>query len=351
MADPLILDLASIFIMHSAFETVLNDVAGLIEDHDDSLEACNLCITGPAGVGKTQLIKELEKRFPRVKDAVRVVPMSGVEHVSDEIPLLTLDMPPQPTASKLARRMLRLLGDPFYHLGKNDFLTDRVQILARACKVKVVIIDEAQRAVDRDGTVRGEELADWLKEQYNQLNISFFLVGMGRVRHLLDFDDQIDRRWDNEIVIPPYEWGDDGHEDIDSRVQFVTLLATYAEVSPLPFCDKIDVCEEDTARRFYYASRGVLGHLRKLLLAAARIAREQGDTKLTIESLRRGYDRAFRKEKLHESLINPWGADWDGRLPPPLRDHTVLLHPKNRKKRRPRKSERKAALAAALAKR
>jgi hypothetical protein len=350
MADPRILDLGSIFIMHSAFETVLKGVTKRIEDHDDSLEACNFCITGPAGVGKTELIKQLQKRFPRIKDALRVVPLSGIEYISDEIPLLALEMPSQPTAIKLARRMLKLLGDPFYHLGKNDFLTDRIQILARACGVKAVIIDEAQRAVDRDGTVRGEDLADWLKEQHNDLNVSFLLVGMGRVRHLLDFDDQIDRRWDNEIVIPPYEWGDDNRENISSRVQFVTLLATYAKVSPLPFSDEIDVCEEDTAKRFYYASRGVLGLLRKLLLAAASIAVEQRDSSITMESLRCGYDQVFRKEKLHESLINPWDSDWDGRLPPPLRDHTVLLRPKNRRKRRPCKSERKAALTAALTK-
>lgn len=345
-------DLDSIFIEHPAFETIMEEILQLVSEQEYLSEAPNLCITGPAGIGKSTLIKKLVNRLPRQKSANRVQLRNGSEQVCDDIPLLSLEMPPQPTANELARRMLQTIGDPFWYRGSRGALTDRFQTLARACGVKAVIIDEAQRAIDRNGVVFGEDLVEWLKEQHSALNVCVLLVGMGRVRYLLDHDDQVDRRWLEELEIPPYDWDAESDEGGSGRLYFFALLNAYQRELPVPLAKAIDLDDELVVKRFYYVSRGVIGLLKKLMLRATKIAINQGDSELTADTFRKAFDQAFRKEKLHEKLINPWGPAWDNRLPPRLRDHTALLHPKARRNRnrQARKSERRTEIISVLTK-
>ncbi|MBM1170605.1 TniB family NTP-binding protein [Microvirga arabica] len=351
-SEEIIGELDSIFVEHPAFQDVVDDVIATIGLHGKLREAPNLFITGPSGIGKTTLVEKVAESFPRVVNGRQVNLLSGIEAECDSVPLLCVDMPSQPTANSLARVLLEHLGDGFWRRGGRDDLNTRLVLYTRACGVRGIIIDEAQRAVDRDGVVRREDLAEWLKEIHSQINVSFILLGMGRVRHLFDHDDQIDRRWDEEIQMPPYLWGEDPKEDTDpvpeSRLFFIALLVAFKEQSPLPYAPEIDVLNEDEAKKFYYASRGVVGLLKKLLLRAMWIATRDGDEIVSADLLRRAFDKAFRKEKLHEKLINPWGLEWDGRMPPPVRDHTLLNQPKRKGKKK--KSERRAELTTALTK-
>jgi hypothetical protein len=148
----------------------------------------------------------------------------------------------------------------------------------------------------------------------------------------------------------PYDWGSQEEDEPLSRLHFIALLVAYKNASPIPFSADLDVEDDAVALRFYYAARGVMGLLKKLLLRAIRFAEQDKATVIAPDILKRAYERAFRKEKQHESLINPWGPHWDGRQPPVLRDHTVLLRPqKKRRSRRPKK-ERRAELNNALTK-
>ncbi|WP_201859372.1 ATP-binding protein [Microvirga soli] len=353
-SDDILGELDSIFIEHPAFEDVVEEVIATIGLHGKVREAPNLFITGPSGIGKTTLVTKIEENFPRVVDGRRVNLPGGLEAVCDSVPLLCIDMPSQPTPISVARVLLKHLGDEFWRKGGRDDLNTRLVLYTQACGVRGIVVDEAQRAVDRDGVVRREDLAEWLKEIHSQINVSFILLGMGRVRHLFDHDDQIDRRWDEEIQMPPYIWGKDPVKDTDpvpeSRLFFLALLVAFKEESPLPYAPEIDVLDEDEAKKFYYASRGVVGLLKKLLSRAMWIATRDGDLIVSADLLRRGFDKAFRKEKLHEKLINPWGPEWDGRMPPPIRDHTLLIQPKRTRRGKKRKSERRAELTTALTK-
>lgn len=107
----------------------------------------------------------------------------------------------------------------------------------------------------------------------------------------------------------------------------------------------------DCAKQFYYASRGVVGLLKKLLLAAMRIAARDGDSVISSDLLYRAFEKAFRKEKKHERLINPWGQEWMGQAPPPLRDHSLPIRRKKPTKPNATKAERRNEIIAALSKR
>ena len=344
---------AELFVPHVSFDEVMEEVEDVLRLHGRVTEAPNAFVTGPSGIGKTTMIKLLSAKNPRLIDACSFETPAG-RVTCDEIPLLVVVMPSQPTPNGLARVLLRQLGDPLWKRGDREELKVRLAIYAKACRVKGVVIDEAQRAVDRDGEVRTEDLAEFLKELHGILNISFLLFGMGRVRFLFDHDDQVDRRWNEELSIPPYAWGENDPEtgaEPESRLCFIALLVAFAEASPLPFSAELDVeNDDDCIRRFYYASRGVLGLLSKLLAACMSIADKFGEREITPDLLQRAFKKGFRKDKQHERLINPWGPEWDGRLPPALRDHTVPLRPKSKRTKKKNKKELRAELVDALTK-
>ena len=193
----------SIFIKHPAFDEVVSEVEEALALHGKIRETPNLYITGPSGIGKSTLKDKLRESHPRVPNSRKVKLSNGTEAICDYVPLVCVEMPSQPTVITLARQILKDIGDPDWDKGDRKSLTDRVELYVPACGVRGIVIDEAQRAVDRDGVVRREDLAEWLKERHNKLNVSFFLLGMGRVRYLFDHDDQIDRRWDEELPMAP----------------------------------------------------------------------------------------------------------------------------------------------------
>ncbi len=337
------------FVEHPTFMNVLDEMNDLVDAHGCKSEADNLCITGAPGAGKSTALRMLEAAHPREKDAVEIKTSAGIA-ICDRIPILAIEMPGQPTPKKIARELLKALGDPFYKRGEREDLRDRVVHFAGRCGVKVIPIDEAQRAVDRDGEVRSEDIAEFMKELHGMMNVSFLLFGMGRIRRLLDFDEQIDRRWCSEKEILPYEWGGSEIDPPQDRFNFMGILVALVENCPFPFADELDVMSYDCAKRFYYASRGLVGLLKKQLIAVVWDAVVHGEKHITRELLEFSYNRVFRTQKAHEILINPWGCDWSGQLPPALRHHSLLLASKQRRSSLKRKSARRTELVSALTK-
>lgn len=230
-------------------------------------------------------------------------------------------MPPQPTVKSLGREMLRLLGDAEWYRGDEFMVGDRVDRYLEGCGTAAILIDDAQRAVDRTGVVVSEKLVDWLKERHERHGVSLVLLGLGRLRYLFEVDAQIERRWDAELRLEPYKWGLNDDSDLSDRADFIGVLVSFSELSPLPF--ELDVRDQDVAFRFYYATRGLTGYLAKLLQMAMRIARRGEENCVSADLLERAFERAFRRE-LH-NMSNPFSSGFELRLPPALGDDRILI--------------------------
>lgn len=168
----------AVFVPHTAFTEVLKDIEDIFSVHGQLREAPNVFVTGPAGAGKTTMIELFLAAHPRVENGRRVSAPGG-DAVCDDVPLLVSEMPSQPTVNSLARQLLKDLGHAFWNKGDRDALKNNLVGFAQDCGVKGVVIDEAQRAVDRDGEVRSEDIAEFLKELQGLLNVSFFSLGWG----------------------------------------------------------------------------------------------------------------------------------------------------------------------------
>lgn len=365
-------EIDKILVEHTNFQDVLTQVQFVVEtaSHRAVRRPC-IPVIGHSGAGKTTVIDNIRAEFPIVENGREVRLPDGATAMCDHVPVLCVEMPSKVAVGRIARLILRTLGDPRWNKGKTDDLDYRVDTLLRACGTVCVLVDEAQRVVDRAGVLTAEGVIDWFKERHAANPIAFLMFGMPRMRMLFDQDSQFKRRWDSEIDLAPYDWGEDEDNDVSDRLNFMGLLAAFRNECPIMFADEVDVEDDDVAKRFYYASRGLAGGLHKLFEMTCRIvderawrARRVGEAPapavIDMGLLEAAYDRAFRPRTSHERLINPFSrTEWDGRLPPPLPDDNTVTHEAKRRRRMARtstgrpstRSERKRAVDAALSKR
>ncbi|TCR68176.1 TniB family NTP-binding protein [Bosea sp. BK604] len=350
-ASERLLQLDKVFIMHPAYRSVMESICFKLEVRKNLSEKPNFFVSGPSGIGKSTLRKHLISKYPIRRNARTIELPIGGKAVCDEIPVIAVSLKGQPTVIAMIRQMLSKIGDPLFKKkeGKED-LEERLFHLLKVCGVRMVIVDEAQLIVDRDGIVRRFEIAEALKDLSERAQVSVCLLGMGRTRVIFEHDSQIARRWDEEIQLQPYDWGAIDEEDanVESRLNFLALLTVYRANMPVPLADEIDVEDRRTAMKFFYVSRGIIGLLKKLILEATEIACRANRSRIDNATLSEAFCRAFIKERRRDGLGNPFSSGWIEQLPPPLPDHSQLLLPS--KGRRSSRNDRRRAANGALTK-
>ena len=145
----------------------------------------------------------------------------------------------------------------------------------------MVVIDDTQPAVDRNGVVKKQEIA-LPGPRLHLTRCRDILLGLGRMRFFVEQDPQITWRRDAEVGVEPYRW--DADDNDTGRADFIGMLLVFWQRFPLPWSSQLNL-ERDKMRnfeRFLYnckvffdASGGVIGLLKKLFLGAIRISRRR----------------------------------------------------------------------------
>ncbi|TWA87908.1 TniB protein [Azospirillum brasilense] len=314
--------MASIFVPHPRFVRIMEEIRFVLSLQGSDDEAPCMQVSGPPGVGKTTLRKKLAQEYRVTPDGRSIDEPPHPILVADHIPLLQFVMPPQPTVKSVGMEMLRTFGDPAWWRGDKYTFGKRVDKLIAGCGTVGILIDDAQRAVDRNGVVVTEELADWFKSRHDENNVSLIFLGLGRLSYLFEQDGQHERRCDAELRMCPYQWRTkDGDDNVEDQSRFIGTLLAIRKMSPLPF--DVDVTEDRIAVRFFYASRGAMGGLKKLMKMCVRIIEQDAARSrcINLELLEEAFERAFRKE-LH-MMVNPFAASYAGQMPPPIDDDSL----------------------------
>lgn len=303
------------FIKHPHFQRVLGEIADIVADPDDSQQS--LCILGYGRTGKSTICKKLKQMFPDRKDGVTFEhPMLGTI-ISDEIPIVLVEIPQEPSAAQMGRLVLQSMGDPNWFRGPRQNVEHRLGIYTECCKPKVFIFDEAHNIVDRSGTAAMEGVVDWLKWFNNKTQKPQVLFGLHRTEFLFKNNEQLRWRFGAPITLDAYPW----EPDESGESHFFGLL--YAFQAELPIPSEVDFCNEKNARRFYYASSGIIGLLKKLIWRAVKIVAANGSNgAITLDVLA----TAFKREiwSVYDGkVINPFSTTYRGEAPPPLRTDSL----------------------------
>lgn len=227
----------------------------------------NLLLIGPTNNGKSMIVEKFRRLHPAVSHADR-----------EEIPVLVVQMPSDPSVARFYTAVLAELGAP---LGRSYRLPDLEQLvlgLLRAVKVRMLVIDELHNVLSGRGD-RRREFLNLLRFLGNQLRIPLVGVGTHEAYLAIRSDDQLENRF-APFALPRWDAGNEpGHGLADT----CSLLASFAASFPLRRPSSI--ADPTTARYLLTRSEGTIGELAHLLTDAAVAAIECGEESITQRTL------------------------------------------------------------------
>lgn len=199
--------------------------------------AQHLLILGESGTGKSSLCRWLAQRHPKFALPDR-----------DVLPLLSVSVPAAATISSVVEAMLVRLGDPSPTTGTASAKTNRVITLCKACRVEMILFDEAQHIRDRGGTTTHYMVGDWLKSLIDQTGIPTVFLGLPRLEQLLQVNEQLRRRFSRRIRLA---LGQSDTESIESEC--LRLFVSLGACLPVAL-SRGEYRWEELGMRLYYAS-------------------------------------------------------------------------------------------------
>ncbi|HEV2883100.1 MAG TPA: TniB family NTP-binding protein [Pyrinomonadaceae bacterium] len=271
--------LGHIFIEHPRLKKLIRQIGHCHEYSkvDEDLDPEGMVIKGVAGVGKSKLISRYAEKFPRREEADRTI-----------VPVLIVTIPQSATVKSLVSELLDALGDPFPDCGSAPNQTRRLRKLIKECGVEMIIADEFQHFIDRDSDRVLHDVSDWLKVLMDRTKKPIILIGMPHCDKILEANEQLKRRFTLRESIEPFGWKAAKQQD-----DFRELLRQID--GKLPFNQRSNLADPETAFRIYYATGGVIAYVMKLIRRAAILAIRQSLEKLNIDTLAYAFDKDLSK--------------------------------------------------------
>ncbi len=211
----------------------------------------NLLLIGATNNGKSMIVEKFRRAHPRASHPDR-----------EEIPVLVVQMPSEPSVHRFYVAVLAALGAPLRPRRQVAELEQAALALLRAVGVRMLVIDELHNVLAGRGDIRREFL-NLIRFLGNELRIPLVGVGTRQAYLAIRSDDQLENRFE-PYLLPLWEPGADAR----------ALLAAFATSFPLRRPSAIATPE--MALYLLTRSEGTIGELARLLTDAAVAAVESG---------------------------------------------------------------------------
>jgi hypothetical protein len=143
----------------------------------------SLLLIGPTNKGKSMIIEKFRRTHPPISHEDR-----------EEIPVLVVQMPSDPSVTRFYTALLAALGAPMRSRYRLADLEQLVLRLLRASSVRVLVIDELHNVLGGRGDSRREFL-NLLRFLGNELRIPLIGVGIRDAYLAIRADDQLENRF------------------------------------------------------------------------------------------------------------------------------------------------------------
>lgn len=225
----------------------------LLDEACDYAEPDVLFIVGETGMGKSTLLRQYALKHPRVD-----------HETVTEIPVVYAEVPAKCTHAQLPAILLKAMGSPMWNRGDVLERTEQLITLLRACKTRLILLDEVNHFIDRGRERSHYLLADSIKQLIDVSRIPFALAGIPRARTLLKVNEQLAARICEVYEIQPFGAG------ATCKNQIAVALKAFDGL--LQDVERINLTDEQAAKSFAFATAGRLRNLRQLLVKAVQIA-------------------------------------------------------------------------------
>jgi Cdc6-like AAA superfamily ATPase len=249
-------------------------------------------LIGESGVGKTRMLKQTQSEFPRIE-----------YETFTEIPVLYVRVPADCTYSNLIMTVLHAFETPLISSGADRNRMQQIKTLITNCRVRLLILDDANQMVDRGRSKSHYRLGDWVREIADETRVRLVIAGVPRLWRMITTNEQLRSRVSQQIVVEPFTASAQDKNPID--------LALAAFDSCLADIHRVQLTSELTSRRFAHATAGRLRSLRNLLVNAVEIALESPKRQIDYGVLARAFRQTMFPGAPPER--NPFSTKFNGR--------------------------------------
>lgn len=211
--------LDKLVVNHNRLKFVVDGILDCKDKSEYYRESLNCLLVASGGMGKSTACRQILSKMPsyNVKD---------VDCERTIIPVFYAEVPSPATIKGLATTLLRRLRDPNPSTGNTEAMTERLCHLLKACKTKLILLDEFHHLIDSSGKSARLNLkvCNWIKNLVNRVHVSFCLIGLPVFEPILRADSQIARRFPLVYSLPPLTAGADGS---GSLKPFLETVDTY----------------------------------------------------------------------------------------------------------------------------
>jgi Cdc6-like AAA superfamily ATPase len=260
-----------IYIVYPRLQAILDRITERHEFSRISGESTGFFVTGPPGVGKTTLLRHYLGLHPRSRNE------EGLR-----VPVLTCATPRPATAKSLAAMLLYNLGDPAASKGTTIGQTIRLYKLVEKCQVEFLILDEFQHFIDMESQRILLNVSDWLKNLLDETHLPMLLMGLPHSDEVLAANPQLERRFSSRQKLEPFSC-----KTTEEWNEFRSLLARVDEL--LPLNQSSHLADESMAMRLFYASRGVISSIMRIVRRATLLAIKGRNERLSMQLLSVAY--------------------------------------------------------------
>ena len=240
-----------------------------------------MLLISPTNNGKTMIIEKFRRKY---------LPYISANQEHEIIPVLTVQMPSNPSVRRFYSAMLSALGAPVAYSTTAQYESIAIKLM-KVTEVKILIVDELHNLLAGNNNVQREFL-NVLRFIGNTMKIPIVGVGIKDAYLAIRSDDQLENRFE-PFILPL--WQNDN--------EFSKLLKSIAMVLPL---QKPSLLLDTKVRSTILSrSEGTIGEIMTLLTRAACEAIISGQEfidRVILEKTK--YNSPSERRRLYESMIN-----------------------------------------------
>ncbi|OOW83415.1 hypothetical protein Xvtw_16480 [Xanthomonas campestris pv. vitiswoodrowii] len=298
---------AAIRVVHAAYAVGYKALSSALASVGWAANPICLHIIGDTRTGKSTLLEDFIGQYERrsTRDGNRQV-------------VVYAKVPDKGTVKGLLERLLRALGDPYWHRGSETNQTHRLLTLLEQVGCRMIILDEFQHLADKGQQKRLRSTADWLKMLVDSKKWALVAAGLPESASVIQSNRQLRERFDAPITLPMFDW-----RQADQRRQFRGILKNFqSQLAPF---ELPDLASKAMSLRMYLATAGRIGIVAKLLDRAVRNAAEQGSHHISCEALGKAFDEVVWYAQRFPYKEGPFGAALEDCPSDHLLDQVVTL--------------------------
>jgi hypothetical protein len=250
-------------------------------NHPQKIRMPNMLLISPTNNGKSMIVEKFRRKH---------LPYTSASQDHEVIPVLTVQMPSNPSVRRFYSTMLDALGAPINYSTTAQYESIAIKLM-KATEVKILIVDELHNLLAGNNNVQREFL-NVLRFIGNTMKIPIVGVGIKDAYLAIRSDDQLENRFE-PFILPL--WQNDN--------EFSKLLKSVTMVLPLQ--KPSSLLDPEVRSIILSKSEGIIGEIMTLLTRAACEAIISGQEFIDRSTLEKTkYNSPSERRRLYESMIN-----------------------------------------------